>query len=63
RKRGRMSLADTFEDVTVLFADIVGFTELSAWLPSRLIQQGNQIPKTVFLIFDFSLESLLYCCF
>nr|WP_017717105.1 adenylate/guanylate cyclase domain-containing protein [Oscillatoria sp. PCC 10802] len=38
------SIADSFEDVTVLFADIVGFTELSATItPTELVGLLNQI--------------------
>ncbi len=38
------SIADSFEEVTVLFADIVGFTELSASISAReLVELLNQI--------------------
>ncbi|HBY75950.1 MAG TPA: PAS domain S-box protein, partial [Cyanobacteria bacterium UBA11148] len=37
-------IADVFEDATVLFADIVGFTEISAWLSSNtLVNMLNRI--------------------
>lgn len=34
-KRGESTIAETFPEVTVLFADIVGFTELATRLPPR----------------------------
>jgi len=34
-KRGESKIAETFPEVTVLFADIVGFTEMAAQLPPR----------------------------
>jgi adenylate cyclase len=43
-KDGPIALADRFEDVTVLFADIVGFTPLSATLaPERVVELLNQV--------------------
>ncbi|WP_198525109.1 PAS domain S-box protein [Kamptonema formosum] len=43
-KREQGSIADSFEEVTVLFADIVGFTELSASIsPTELVELLNQI--------------------
>ncbi|HEY0828125.1 MAG TPA: adenylate/guanylate cyclase domain-containing protein [Bacilli bacterium] len=48
-KDGEKLIADSFQEVTVLFADIVGFTQLSAKLtPTELIQFLNG----VFLCFD-----------
>ena len=43
-KQGRSLIAESFEDVTVLFADIVGFTELSARIsPRELLESLNLI--------------------
>lgn len=43
-KQGQQTIADNFSEVTVLFADIVGFTELSAALaPTDLVELLNQI--------------------
>ncbi|MGC9526672.1 MAG: adenylate/guanylate cyclase domain-containing protein [Limnospira sp.] len=43
-KQGESTIADSFADVTVLFADIVNFTKLSANLsPSELVEILNQI--------------------
>ena len=43
-KRGDSTIADTFADVTVLFADIVGFTQLSARVsPTELVALLNDI--------------------
>ena len=43
-KGGQHSIADGFADVSVLFADIVGFTELSARLPpAELVGALNQV--------------------
>ncbi|WP_375338941.1 adenylate/guanylate cyclase domain-containing protein [Ancylothrix sp. D3o] len=43
-KQNYTSIADHFEEVTVLFADIVGFTELSAYIsPTELVNNLNQI--------------------
>jgi class 3 adenylate cyclase/CheY-like chemotaxis protein len=48
-KRGEHTIADSFSEVTVLFSDLVGFTELSTTIePSRLVAKLNQI----FLAFD-----------
>ena len=48
-KQGEKNIADSFSDVTVLFADIVDFTKLSASLsPDELVETLNQI----FSIFD-----------
>ncbi len=46
-KRGDSTIADTFADVTVLFADIVGFTQLSARVsPTELVSLLNDIFST-----------------
>ncbi len=43
-KQNYTSIADHFEEVTVLFADIVGFTQLSAHIsPTELVNNLNQI--------------------
>lgn len=43
-KQGQQTIADNFAEVTVLFADIVDFTQLSASLnPSELVELLNQI--------------------
>lgn len=43
-KQQNSTIADSFEEVTVLFADIVGFTELSSRIPpSELVDLLNQI--------------------
>jgi PAS domain S-box-containing protein len=43
-KQDTSSIADSFEEVTVLFADIVGFTELSATItPGELVELLNEI--------------------
>ncbi|MCT7949982.1 MASE1 domain-containing protein [Ancylothrix sp. C2] len=43
-KQGSQTIADTFAEVTVLFADIVGFTELSAQsTPSEIVGLLNEI--------------------
>lgn len=53
-KNGENSIADRFDDVTVLFADIVNFSELSANIsPEKLVQKLNAI----FLAFDLLTES------
>ncbi|MEG4571233.1 adenylate/guanylate cyclase domain-containing protein [Microcoleus sp. N3A4] len=46
-KRGDSTIADTFADVTVLFADIVGFTQLSSRVsPTQLVSLLNDIFST-----------------
>ncbi len=46
-KHGEENIADNFDDVTVLFADIVNFTKLSAnLLPEKLVKIINQIFST-----------------
>lgn len=48
-KQGQSIIADSFDEATVMFADIVGFTELSARIdPAELVQWLNQI----FSVFD-----------
>ena len=48
-KRGEKTIADSFSDVTVLFADLVGFTKISANLsPAELVELLN----TIFSCFD-----------
>lgn len=43
-KRGESTIADSFADVTVMFADLVGFTKLSAHLsPAELVELLNEI--------------------
>ncbi|MEM1172724.1 MAG: adenylate/guanylate cyclase domain-containing protein [Cyanobacteria bacterium P01_H01_bin.35] len=43
-KQGEKTIADTFSEVTVLFADLVGFTKLSANLsPAELVELLNMI--------------------
>ena len=43
-KQGESTIADSFNDVTVMFADLVGFTKLSASLsPGELVELLNDI--------------------
>lgn len=43
-KQGESTIADSFAEVTVLFADLVGFTKLSAHLsPAELVEMLNEI--------------------
>ena len=43
-KSGQATIADSYTEVTVLFADIVGFTALSAHIPpERLVTMLNQV--------------------
>ncbi len=52
-RRGEGLIADRFEDVTLLFADIVGFTELSSRMsPEELVAVLNE----VFTVFDELVE-------
>lgn len=48
-KRGERPIADSFSEVTVLFADIVGFTKLSASLPATELLE---LLNNMFSIFD-----------
>jgi class 3 adenylate cyclase len=48
-RSGETTIADSFEDMSVLFADLVGFTELSARLPPADVVQ---ILNDVFWAFD-----------
>jgi class 3 adenylate cyclase len=48
-RRGERLIADRFDDVTLLFADIVGFTEMSGSMrPDELVEVLNE----VFTVFD-----------
>jgi len=48
-KHQHTTIADSFHEVSVLFADIVGFTEISSSIPpQRLVELLNEI----FTIFD-----------
>jgi class 3 adenylate cyclase len=52
-KKGENTIADSFPDVTVLFSDLVGFTELSTGISaSALVEKLNRI----FLAFDQLIE-------
>jgi class 3 adenylate cyclase len=52
-RRGERLIADRFDDVTLLFADIVGFTELSSTMqPDELVAVLNE----VFSVFDDLVE-------
>ncbi|HEY9852885.1 MAG TPA: PAS domain S-box protein [Leptolyngbyaceae cyanobacterium] len=54
------TIADSFEAVTVLFADIVGFTELSAYIhPVELVELLNEIFSTFDALTDrYGLEKI-----
>ncbi|MDX8406603.1 MAG: adenylate/guanylate cyclase domain-containing protein [Mariprofundus sp.] len=53
-KNGESPIADSFDDVTVLFADIVSFSEMSAGMSAeKLVEKLNAI----FLAFDILTES------
>jgi len=53
-KNGESSIADSFDEVTVLFADIVKFSEMSVGMsPEKLVERLNDI----FLAFDILTES------
>jgi len=52
-KNGESPIADSFDDVTVLFADIVHFADMSAHMsPEKLVEKLN----TIFLTFDMLAE-------
>jgi class 3 adenylate cyclase len=53
-RSGEATIADGFEETTVLFADVVGFTELSSRLPPRHIVE---ILNEVFSAFDELVET------
>ncbi len=53
-KKGARTIADSFPEATVLFCDLVGFTELCAGISAtELVEQLNEI----FLAFDLLTES------
>ncbi len=52
-KKGERTIADSFPEVTVLFSDLVGFTQMSAGIaPTELVERLNEI----FLSFDILTE-------
>jgi adenylate cyclase len=52
-KKGERTIADSFPEVTVLFSDLVGFTQMSAGIaPTELVERLNEI----FLAFDILTE-------
>lgn len=52
-KKGERTIADNFPEVTVLFSDLVGFTQMSAGIaPTELVERLNEI----FLSFDILTE-------
>jgi len=54
-KSGDERIADRFEEVTVLFADIVGFTELAATMPAHVLVE---LLNDLFTRFDLAAEKL-----
>ena len=54
-KSGDERIADRFEEVTVLFADIVGFTELAAAMPAHLLVE---LLNDLFTRFDLAAQKL-----
>ncbi len=54
-KAGESPIADGFPDVTVLFADLVGFTELSTQIPAK---QLVSLLNDIFSIFDLLAQRL-----
>jgi adenylate cyclase len=54
-KSGDERIADRFEEVTVLFADIVGFTELAAALPAHVVVE---LLNDLFTQFDLAAQKL-----
>ncbi|TAD78879.1 MAG: adenylate/guanylate cyclase domain-containing protein [Oscillatoriales cyanobacterium] len=59
-KRGEHPIAERFENVTVLFADLVNFTGLASSItPSELVQQLNEIFSTFDALADhYQLEKI-----
>jgi len=59
-RREQTTIADSFTEATVLFADIVGFTELSANIPPvELVEMLNEIFSTFdYLTEDHGLEKI-----
>ena len=59
-KGGETNIADTFPEVTVLFADIVGFTKLSASIsPQKLVDILNSIfGRFDDMLSEFSIEKI-----
>jgi adenylate cyclase len=54
-KSGEQRIADRFEEATVLFADIVGFTELAASMPAHVVVDRL---NDLFTRFDLAAEKL-----
>jgi adenylate cyclase len=54
-KSGDERIADRFEEVTVLFADIVGFTELAATMPAHVLVE---LLNDLFTRFDLAAQKL-----
>src|SRR6185295_1696756 len=54
-KSGDERIADRFEEVTVLFADIVGFTELAATMPAHALVE---LLNSLFTQFDLAAQKL-----
>ena len=59
-RKGESMIAETFPEVTVLFADIVGFTELSARLgPREIVNMLNDVfGRFDKLVVDYKLEKI-----
>jgi class 3 adenylate cyclase len=54
-KSGEDRIADRFEEVTILFADIVGFTELAAAMPAHVLVE---LLNDLFTQFDLAAQEL-----
>jgi class 3 adenylate cyclase len=54
-KSGDERIADRFEEVTVLFADIVGFTQLAAAMPAHVLVE---LLNNLFTQFDLAAQKL-----